>query len=277
MKEGTKMVQKIVVGNLKGGVGKTTTATQIAFNLAYDKHYKTLLVDLDLQANASTIMLKTKLNFNSRSNTHAKSSLMKAVQHEDLSEARINIYSNLVDKLDLLASSADFYNFSRYMEEKFSNYEDRIHYFKKLTDNLFNEYDYVVIDTPPTISLITDCALYLSDWVLIVTQTQQNSLDGALTYLQYLQNTIIDQYNAPTLDSAGLLRVMLDKKSSVDKAVMQDIINEFGEDNVLPTVVTNMSRLKRFGRTGITTDSFFDKKALDVYNNVTNELLERIK
>ena len=80
------MVQIVTIGNLKGGVGKTTTATQIAFNLAYTKHYKTLLVDLDPQANSSTIMLKTKLNLNSKANVQADASLMRAIQDKNLNE-----------------------------------------------------------------------------------------------------------------------------------------------------------------------------------------------
>ena len=278
MKEGINVTEILCVGNLKGGVGKTTTATQIAFNLAYKRHLKTLLVDLDPQSNSSTILLNTKLNFDKKGNTHAKASLMRAVQDEDLSEALVDIYSNLLDQLDLLASSSDFYAFPRYLEKKFpDNYEKRIHYFKQLTDTLFNKYDFVVIDTPPTISVITDCALYLSDWILVVSQTQQSSYDGALTYLKYLQNDVIDGLKAPKLDSIGILLVMLDKKSSLDQAVLQDIKNKFGKENILPTVIHNMNRLKRWGRTGITDKGYFDKQALKVYDDVTSEILERIK
>lgn len=271
----------ITIGNLKGGVGKTTTSVMIAFDLAYAKHKKTLLVDLDPQANATTCLLKTKLNLDAKADVHADASLMKAMQDEDLNEAKINIYHNLfddLDLLDLLASSADFYNFTRYMEETFpDNYQARVQYFADLTKDLFSEYDYIIIDTPPTVSLLTDCALYVSDWVLIVAQTQQGSLDGARTYLEYLQNTVIDKLKAPRLDFAALLRVMLDKSSSLDQAVMNDISEKFGEENILPTIVHSMSRLKRYARTGITTQGYFDKKALKVYDQVTNELLERIK
>ena len=278
MKEGINVTKVLCVGNLKGGVGKTTTATQIAFNLAYNKHMKTLLVDLDPQGNASTILLKTKLNFDKKANTHAKASLMRAVQDEDLNEALINIYTNLVDHLDLLASSADFYNYSRFMEEKFPNsYQDRVTYFDKLTKDLFSQYDFVILDTPPTVSLLTDSALFASDWILVVTQTQQQSLEGALTYLKYLQNTVINKLQAPRLDIIGILRVMLDKNSSLDQAVMDDIENEFGKENILPTIIHSQNRLKRWGRTGITVSGYFDKKALATYDQVTSEILERIK
>lgn len=268
----------ITIGNLKGGVGKTTTATQIAFNLAYTKHYKTLLVDLDPQSNASTLMLKTKLNFDPKSSAHAKASLMRAVQNEDLNEAKINIYNNMIDRLDLLASSSDFYAFPRFLEKKFpEDYKKRIYWFAELAQKAFKDYDFVIIDTPPTISVITDVALYMSDWVLITAQTQQNSLDGALTYIQYLQNDVINNLKAPRLDIAGILRVMLDKSSSLDQAVLSDITANFGQENILPTVVHSMNRIKRFARTGITVNGYFDKKALSVYDQVTNELLERIK
>ena len=135
----------------------------------------------------------------------------------------------------------------------------------------------MILDTPPTVSLLTDSALFASDWVLVVTQTQQQSYEGALTYLKYLQNTVINKLKAPRLDSVGILRVMLDKNSSLDQTVMQDIEDEFGKENILPTTIHSQNRLKRWGRTGITVDGYFDKKALATYDQVTSEILERIK
>lgn len=265
------MTEILTVGNLKGGVGKTTTATQLAFELS-NRGYKVLLADLDPQANSTNILLKTKLNFNKDANTTIISSLMESIKNKDLSKSLISI----TDHLDLLGSSADFALFPRFMEQEDRNYLNRVKIFDKLLKPLKDAYNYVIVDVPPTISLITDCALYASDWVLIVVQTQQQSADGASSFLDYIQNDVIDQFKAPNLDLIGFLAVMLEKKSSVDQTVLYNLKAKFGDDNVLNTIVPHMSRLKRFGLTGITTTGYYDKQVAKVYSKVTDEILERI-
>ena len=262
----------LTVGNLKGGVGKTTTATQVAFELS-QRNYRVLLADLDPQSNATNILLKTKLNFDKDADTQIDSSLMESIRNKDLSKSLISI----TDNLDLLGSSADFALFPRFEEQQERSYQRRVELFSKLLKPLKNNYDYIIIDVPPTISLITDCALYASDWVLIVVQTQQQSFDGATSFLSYIQDDVIDQFKAPNLDLAGFLPVMLEKRSSVDQTSLHNLKEQFGDDNVLNTIVPHMARLKRYGITGITTNEYFDKKVVKVYSKVTDEVLERIK
>lgn len=266
------MTETITVGNLKGGVGKTTTATQLAFELS-TRGYKVLLADLDPQANSTNILLKTKLNFNKDANTTINLSLMESIKNKDLSKSLISI----TDHLDLLGSSADFALFPRFMEQQSRDYLERVKIFDKLLKPLKSAYNYIIIDVPPTVSLITDTALYASDWVLIVVQTQQQSADGASSFLNYIQNDVIDQFKAPRLDLIGFLAVMLEKRSSVDQTILHNLREKFGSDNVLNTIVPHMSRLKRFGITGITTDGYYDKQVAKVYQKVTDEVLERIK
>ena len=167
------MTKIITFGNFKGGVGKTTNATQVAYELS-KRGANTLLLDLDPQANATNIMLKTKVNLTDKIDQF-DSSLMAAIQNKDLSKALVNITSNL----DLIGSSADFSLFPRVMEKQFSKYIDRVKYLNELLSPITKNYDYVIIDVPPTISLITDAALYASDWCVIVMQTQQQALDAA--------------------------------------------------------------------------------------------------
>lgn len=261
----------MTIGNLKGGVGKTTTATQIAFELS-QRNYRVLLADLDPQSNSTNILLKTKLNFNKDADTTINFSLMESIRNRDLSKSLISITQNL----DLLGSSADFALFPRYEEQQHRNYLERVKVFDKLLKPLKSNYDYIIVDVPPTVSIITDCALYSSDWVLIVVQTQQQSADGASSFLDYIQNDVINEFKAPRLDLIGFLAVMLEKKSSVDQTVLHDLKVKFGDDNVLNTIVPHMARLKRFGLTGITTDNYYDQQVFKVYEKVTDEVLERI-
>ena len=243
----------------------------MAFTLA-QKDYKVLLADLDPQSNSTNILLKTKLNLDPNTSTQIDSSLMESIRNRDLSKSLISITSNL----DLLGSSADFALFPRFEEQQERSYQARVELFSKLLKPLKSNYDYILIDVPPTISLITDCALYASDWVLIVVQTQQQSFDGATSFLSYIQNDVINEFKAPNLDLVGFLAVMLEKKSSVDQTVLHDLKAKFGDDNVLNTIVPHMARLKRFGLTGITTDNYYDQQVFKVYEKVTNEVLERI-
>ena len=180
------MTEIITFGNFKGGVGKTTNATQAAYELS-KRGKKTLLLDLDPQANATNIMLKTKVNLTDEI-FQFDSSLMSAIQSKDLTKALVNITKNL----DLIGSSADFSLFPRVMERQFSKYIDRVTHLNKLLKPIAQKYDYVIIDVPPTISLITDAALYASDWCVIVMQTQQQALDGASAFIQYMQKEVID-------------------------------------------------------------------------------------
>lgn len=268
---GAKMTKIITFGNFKGGVGKTTNATQVAYELS-KRGANTLLLDLDPQANATNIMLKTKVNLTDKIDQF-DSSLMAAIQNKDLSKALVNITSNL----DLIGSSSDFSLFPRVMEKQFSKYIDRVKYLNELLSPITKNYDYVIIDVPPTISLITDAALYASDWCVIVMQTQQQALDGASAFIQYMQQEVIDTYKAPSLDLVGILPVLIQPGAPVDNLTLQNAEEEFGQDNILPTSIHQMQRLKRYGVTGITNDSRYDEKVFEVYKQVVNDILNRIE
>ncbi len=264
------MVQIITFGNFKGGVGKTTNATQVAYELS-NRKYKTLLMDLDPQANATNIMLKTKANINDEL-AHFDSSLMVAIQEKDLTKSIVNITENL----DLMGSAPDFSLFPRFMEKMFSDYADRVKYLSTLIQPVAEKYDFVIIDIPPTISLITDTALYASDWCLVVMQTQQQSFDGATAFIDYIQHDIVNTYKAPRLDVIGILTVLIQAGAPVDETTVNNAIKYFGSENILPTAIHSMQRLKRYGITGITFKSKWDKQVFTVYKQVTNEILDRI-
>lgn len=264
------MTQIITFGNFKGGVGKTTNAVQVAFELS-KRNLKTLLMDLDPQANATNILLKTKDNFDNEV-VHFDASLMVAIEEKDLTKSIVNI----TDNLDLMGSAPDFALFPRFMEKKYDSYTDRVSYLNQLIEPISELYDYIIIDIPPTISLITDAALYASDWCLVVMQTQQQSFDGAAAFIQYIQDDIVDTYKAPRLDVIGILAVLVQSGAPVDVTTMKNAIKYFGAENILPTPVHTMQRLKRYGITGITTKHKYDKDVFDVYKKITDEILERI-
>lgn len=259
----------LTFGNFKGGTGKTTNSTMIGFELS-NRNKKVLLLDLDPQGNATNLYLKTKSTLDGEV-VIFNTTLMSAIKNENLSSAIINIKENL----DVLPSATDFSLFPRYMEF-LPNYEDRVRYLSTLIEPLRNKYDYIIIDIPPTISLITDSALFMSDYCIIVLQTHERSLQGAEAFINYIQNDVIDKFKAPTLDVLGVLPVLLKNGAPVDVSTLENAKNEFGEENVFQTTIRNMERLKRYDITGITDEDMHDKRVSQVYIEVTDELLQRI-
>lgn len=263
--------QAIVVtfGNFKGGTGKTTNSTMLAHSLAGLGH-KVLLCDQDPQANATSLYLKTKANETDDIVSFNKT-LMAAIQEEDLKQIVTEIKPNLY----LLPSFSDFALYPRFLEKKFPNTEDRVHYFNSLLEPLKADYDFIFIDVPPTISIITDAALYASDYVVVVLQTQERSLAGAEVFTNYLQS-LIDDYNAD-LDIIGILPVILKNGAAVDLATLENAKTAFGEENLFTNVVMNMERLKRFDITGITDEDMHDRRVHKVYNDIAKEFIERLQ
>lgn len=264
------MTAKVLTyGNFKGGTGKTTNATMMGNELA-QRGLKVLLVDMDPQGNATNLYLKTK-NHLDQEVVVFESTLMSAIHNENLETSIIKIDENLF----LLPSSADFSLFPRFME-KIPDYNQRVHYLDKLITPLKSEYDYIIVDIPPTISLITDSALYMSDYCIIVLQTHERSLQGAEAFVNYIQEQVINDFKAPRLDVLGILPVLLKNGAPVDVATLESAKESFGESNLFKTTIRNMERLKRYDITGITNDDMHDKRVHDVYKGAVDELLTRV-
>jgi len=272
------MVKVITFGNFKGGTGKTTNCSLIAYQLA-NKGYKTLLVDLDPQANATALYLRTKQRLTNEVVTFDKT-LMSAIADNDLSEIIINIKENLY----LLPSFADFTSYPLFLEKMFPDSQlDRVTYFNELLSEIKNDFDFVLIDIPPTLSTYTDSALLASDYTVIVLQTQERSLVGASAYILYLQE-LIDNYNA-SFDILGVLPVLTKTTSKVDESTLELAKEKFGENNLFQNIVKNMERLKRYDITGIVDSDksvagksdMHDRRVTELYKKVTEEMLDRLK
>lgn len=260
-------------GNFKGGTGKTTNSCMIANELA-NRGLKTLLVDMDPQANASSLYLLTKQRLES-DNYQFNTTLMTAISNGSIKGIEVKIK----EKLYLLPSFADFSAYPVFLEKKFpNNISERARYFNTLLKKVINDYDYILIDVPPTISVTTDSALLSSDFAVIVIQTHERSLQGAETFVRYLQE-LVDNYNAD-FDVLGILPVLMKNKAPVDLATLENAKGIFGESNIFTNVVKNMERLKRYDITGIIDPTSFeadmhDRRVKKLYEDVTDEFVER--
>lgn len=259
----------VTFGNFKGGTGKTTNSTMIAYTLS-KMGYKVLLSDQDPQANATSLYLRTKALLSDEIASFERT-LMTAIQAEDLK----SIVTEIKENLYLLPSFSDFALYPKFLEKKFPNNLDRVQYFSKLLEPLKNEFDFIFIDVPPTISDITDSALYASDFVIVVMQTQERSLQGAEMFTKYLQS-LIDDYDAH-MDILGILPVLLKNGAPVDNATLENAKEIFGEHNIFATIVKNMERLKRYDITGISEEDMHDRNVMNSYQKVTDEFLKRWK
>lgn len=264
------MSNVITFGNFKGGTGKTTNATLTGLALAR-ANKKTLLIDFDPQANATDIYFKTAANL-SKEDLKFKQTLLSAIEEKNVENAILNLDTNI----DFIPSSADFSLYPRFLEKEFKDsYLDRVTYFNSLMKQFIDRYDYILFDLPPTISLISDSALYASDWVLIILQTQEHSLQGAESFLKYIQEQVVDEYKAPRLNLLGILPVLLKNGAPVDKSTLNVAIEEFGEENIFNTLIRSMERIKRYSIRGIYNKDQYDKKIIKLYDNVAQEIVER--
>ena len=289
------MATTLLFGNMKGGVGKTTNSVMVAYQLA-KMGYKTLVCDLDPQANATQLLRRTYGLQHDGEDLKIDKTMMVALSEQDIKSAIVNI----MDNLDLLPSSEDFKSYPDFLEitfmpdkEKIAENpsslqsematvkEQRISYFAKQLEKVKKEYDVIVIDVPPTLSVFTDSAIYATDEVVIVLQTQQRSLDGAETFFEYLQQ-MYNSYSDVDFDILGVLPVLLKTRSGLDDQILEDAKADFGEDALFEQIIHHMERLKRYDRTGIadhelTKADIHDRKIHYIYSELTKEIVERLK
>lgn len=262
----------IIVGNFKGGVGKTKIATMLSFVSAKLKNKKTLLIDLDPQANATQNLAKTG------NISHIKYTITNALILKDktISECITPIMENL----DLIACDTSFTQFPKYLYKNYKTDLEQSLVLKNAIKSIKENYDYIFLDVPPTISDFSDNAMVASDYSLIAFQTQEESLEGVQKYIAY-QNFLAEKNNL-NLQVAGIIACLLKPDSQIDNEVMNEakaLYNEF----VLKTVITYQERLKRYSRTGIelkeTIHGNYDQwdfKACNVFFNILSEMENNI-
>lgn len=265
------MTRIITTGNFKGGVGKTTNAVMLSYTFS-KLGKKSLLVDLDPQANATDLLLNT-MNSVYQKKPHFKETLFEAIKHKDLSEALINVKDNL----DLLPSYEDLQGYEKFLYSNFDDDFSQDHYFSKLLDDLKSKYDFIVLDVPPQLNKFTDSALVASDYVIVILQTQERSLKGAEKYIEHLLQ-IQSDYKLG-LELLGVLPVLQQNGSELDLDVIHDANVSFGEQNIYQNKIKQMARLKRFDRTGITDNvkDINDRRVHDVYKKIVQETFDRMK
>lgn len=262
----------LTFANFKGGVGKTSTTAIVGYNLN-KMGYKVLIIDFDAQANITSLLLKTK-SAQDEIITIDKA-LMKAINE---GSSLKKLVTPIQENLDLIPNAVDFSMYPRYLERNFDSEIDRISFFKNKLSYLKDDYDFILIDVPPTLSLLNDTAFFACDQIIVVLQTQERSLAGAEVFITYLQETLIDEYKSD-VDILGILPVLSKKGARVDAEILKAASKEFGEANIFENKISLMERIKRFDMTGITNNpkDQHDRRVHKTFMGVSKEVISRLK
>ncbi len=219
------MGKVIAVINQKGGVGKTTTAINLAACLGY-KDKKVLLIDSDAQGNATSGLGIEK-------GTYEKSVYDCMTDYKNIHKAIIKTkYKNL----SVLPSTHDLAG----AEIELAYEENREYFIKKFVDEIREEYDFILIDSPPALGLLTINILTASDTVLVPIQCEYYALEG-LSQLTASIRAIRQKLN-PTLDIEGILATMFDGRTNLSIQVLDELKKYFGS-KVYKTVIPRNVRL----------------------------------
>jgi chromosome partitioning protein len=250
------MSKVIAIANQKGGVGKTTTSINLSSSLAAAEK-KTLLIDIDPQSNSSSGL--SVIN-------HSPSVYEVLIGTLDINEAIINTYMPF---LDILPANINLVG----AEIEMVDMENREGLLKKALAGLQREYDYLIIDCPPSLGLLTLNALTSADSVLIPVQCEYFALEG----LGQLLNTvnIVKQHFNKNLTIEGVLLTMFDTRLKLSHQVAEEVKKYFGE-KVFNTIIHRNVRISEspsFAKPVILYDAV--SSGSKNYISLASELLQR--
>lgn len=253
------MAKIIAVANQKGGVGKTTTSINLSACLAQKK--KVLLIDADPQANTTS-------GLGVESDDESYSTYDCLIDDVSVSDAMVKTDFG---KLWVCPGSINLAG----AELELVNVENRNHILKSKIEEVKSDFDYIIIDCPPSLGVITLNSLCAADSVLIPIQCEYYALEGLRKLTQTIKN--VKQSLNPSLKIEGILLTMYDGRTKLSGQVTEEVRKYFGA-TVYKTVIPRNVRLSEapsFGQPIIAFDK--NSKGAKCYKKLANEVINRNK
>ena len=253
------MAEVICITNQKGGVGKTTTAVNLAYYLARRK-FKVLLVDLDPQGNATS-----GLGVNKEDLTKSMTDVM--LEAATLPEV---IRSTKFTGYDLAPTTTELAN----AEVEITMLDQKFGLLARALSAVAGDYDLIIIDSPPSLSLLTVNAMIASNWLLLPVQTEFYALEGVAQLLKSMQ--LVRQGMNPDLKLLGVLATMYDRRTALSAQVLAEI-KKFFKDKVFTATIPRNVRVAEAPSHGVPVGAY-DKfsKGASAYKALTKEVIERL-
>ncbi|OXC92637.1 hypothetical protein CBL16_14975 (plasmid) [Enterococcus faecalis] len=211
--------------------------------------------------------LMNELNLKSRM-------VKKSGSYTDPTDAIYQVVNNLY----ILPADMSFELYDDWSKSKFEDSLAIFQHMRSRLEPLFDQFDLIYIDVPPSISVYSKSAMYIADWAIVVLQTQVKSMRNAMQYLEYM-DFFTTQFDT-SLYVAGVIPFMLESSDSVDKE-MYEQAKEIYREHLIKNVVLKNARLKRYDGSGITTEKTvkgdlkqWDKKAHELFIRIYEELEE---
>ena len=254
------MAKVITVTNQKGGVGKTTTSINLAYYLA-KSGARTLLIDFDPQGNASS-----GLGIDKRDLERTLCDVM-------LGEAKLSdvVIENKAKNLYVAPTIPELAN----VEVQMAKLKDKFRILAKSIDEVENDYEYIIIDSPPSLSLLTVNGMIAADYLLLPVQTEFYALEGVAQLLESMD--LVRRGVNPQLQLLGVVATMYDKRLALSSQVLAEVKRYF-KDKVFETVIPRNVRLAEAPSHGVPIGQYdrFSKGA-KAYKALAEEVIERTK
>lgn len=251
------MSRVIAITNQKGGVGKTTTAINLSAALA-EANQKVLVVDFDPQANATS-------GFGVELDDDTKTIVDVIHNRVDISDA---IMRNVLPNLDLLVGDVMLSS----LEAEVTQGTNKENILKNILSSVVSDYDYLIVDCPPSVGMLTINALVASDTALIPVQCEYFSLEG-LTQVMDVIDLVREKMNT-SLKIEGILFTMYDGRTKLAQDVVKSV-KEILNERIFETLIPRNVRLAEAPSNGLTILSYDSNSAgAESYRKLAAEMLE---